>query len=213
MNARTAGKYRFELKYFENRARWLPVYEVRADGEGPLEMKLRADIRQSTGEDWKGVELSLLTGNPSAAGSVPQLTPVLLDIRQPVEFARNTMMLKSAGARAMVMGDAVADTCEEAPMMAMGTNEAFVDQSETSTEYVLPGTRDVQKNGKETVADIQTYEIPADYRIVAVPKLDQSAYLVAAVKPADLPVNSAIDTAVYLNNAYTGRIMLDPHLT
>ena len=213
VTAAAAGSYSFELRCFDGSAAWRPVYEVHSDGRGPLKMIMKGNISQHTHEDWKGVELSLLTGNPSAAGSVPQLTPVLLDIRQPVEFARNTMMLKSAGARAMVMGDAVADTCEEAPMMAMGTNEAFVDQSETSTEYVLPGTRDVQKNGKETVADIQTYEIPADYRIVAVPKLDQSAYLVAAVKPADLPVNSAIDTAVYLNNAYTGRIMLDPQLT
>ena len=216
VTAKSAGTYSFELRYFDSDPAWRPVYEVHSDSEGPLTMLMKGNITQSTYEDWKGVELSLLTGSPTMAGTVPQLHPILLDIRQPVTFARSNMMGMKAAAPAMAMEECMMDSAAGAAdntMIGLTMFEAEVDQNETSTEYRLPGTRDVQKNGKETVADIKTYSIPAEYRVVTVPKMDQSAYLVAAVKPGDLPVSSSIDTAVYLGNAYTGRVTLDPDLT
>ena len=213
VTAAAAGTYSFELRYFDSQPRWRPVYEVVTDGKGPFSMLMKASITQNTYEDWKGVELSLLTGNPVSAGTVPQLPSVFLDIRQPIALARNMMMAKSAAApMSMVMEDCAAGGAADT-VMELAMEEAEIDQNETSTEYRLPGTRDVQKNGKETIAEIKTYTIPAEYRVVTVPKLDPNAYLVAAVKPADLPVNNAIETAVYLNNAYTGRVTLDPELT
>ena len=217
VNARTAGKYRFELKYFENRARWLPVYEVRADGEGPLEMKLRADIRQSTGEDWKDVELSLYTGNPTSAGTVPELRPALLDIRRPMtaERGRNAFAM---GAAPMMKSAAMDDACleceeAEVQMLRMETQEAEIRQDETSTQYVLPGKRDVLNEDDGNLADVRTFSIGAAYRIVTVPKLDPGAYLVAAVAPSDLPVAGRINPAVYYKEVYTGKVWLDPDLT
>ena len=219
VSAEKGGRYTFELRYFENGAWWRPVYEIHSDGESPLAMRMRANIRQNTYEDWEGVELSLLTGSPNSAGTVPSIRPVYLDFRQsaPVRSRSNAMMggamMKAAGrADTMVFEEACMDTAE-APMMFMATAEAQVEQGETATEYKLPGKRDVQKGGDGTVADIQVYTIPAEYRVASVPRLAQSAWLVAVVKPADLPITSSIDTAVYLKNNYVGRVMLDPDLT
>ena len=221
VTAEQAGRYNFELRYFENGAWWRPVYEIHSDGESPLAMRMRANIRQNTYEDWEGIELSLLTGSPNSAGTVPVLKPLYLDIRQPIQTrARaNGMMggakMKMAGASAMMDTMVFEEAAEPtgAPMMFMATAEAQVEQSETATEYKLPGARDVQKGGEGTVADIQVYTIPAEYRVASVPRLEQSAYLVAAVKPADLPITSAVETAVYYKNNYIGRITLDPDLT
>ncbi len=219
VTAEKTGRFTFELRYFENGAWWRPVYEIHSDGEAPLAMRMRANIRQNTYEDWEGIELSLLTGSPNAAGTIPVLRPLYLDIRQPVQLRRsNSMMggamMKAAGARAdaMVMEEAAFDAAE-APMMFMATAQAQVEQGETATEYKLPGGRDVQKGGDGTVADIQVYTIPAEYRVASVPRLEQSAWLVAAVKPADLPITSAVETAVYYKNSYIGKITLDPDLT
>ena len=223
VNARAAGTYRFELKYFDGCARWLPVYELRSDGEGPLEMRLRADIRQNTGEDWKGIDLSLFTGNPASAGTVPEIRPLLLDFRRPV-MLRSSNAAFGAGARMMSakmapMEDGAAmDVCEEcaeaeAPMMRMETQAAEVNQDETSTEYILPGKRDILNDDDGNLADVQVYDIPAKYRIVSVPKMDQSAYLVAAAEPSALPVTGQINAAVYYKDVYTGKVWLDPDLT
>ena len=70
VTAEKAGRFTFELRYFENGAWWRPVYEIHSDGEAPLAMRMRANIRQNTYEDWEGIELSLLTGSPNAAGTV-----------------------------------------------------------------------------------------------------------------------------------------------
>ncbi len=214
-----AGTYAFELRYFENAAGWEPVYEVHSDGESDLEMRMRARIHQSTQEDWKGVETSLFTGNPTSAGSVPDLLSLFLDIRPD----RPVMKAKAAGMARMAMDEDCCVEEAEAPMMAFGasaqmnmarmaTMDAGVNEEQTSTEYVLPGRRDILKAGDNT-ADIRSFRIPADYRIVSVPSMDQSAYLVASVKPADLPVATEINPSVYHKGIFTGRIWLDPDLT
>ena len=219
VSAEKAGRYSFELRYFENGAWWRPVYEIHSDGEGPRAMRMRASIRQNTYEDWEGTELSLLTGSPNSAGTVPVLRPVYLDFRQPVQTrSRSNAMMMGAMAKSAAREDTMVledGCCEEAeaPMMFMATGQAQVEQSETSTEYKLPGKRDVQKGGEGTVADIQVYTIPAEYRVASVPRLEQSAWLVAAVKPSDLPITSAVETAVYLKNNYVGKVTLDPDLT
>ena len=230
----TAGTYPFELRYFENNARWKPVYEIHSDGKAPFEMRMKGHITQNTYEDWKGVELSLLTGNPVMAGTLPELSPILLDIRQPMPASRavlgkskslmTTGRMLNAPMAKMAMED---DVCEEMDMadeeasfgstaplpVLMTAAEADMTTGETSTEYKLPGKRDVQKNGRETVADVNSVSVPATYRIVTVPKLDAAAYLVAAVKPSDLPGANSIDAAVYLNETYTGKVHLCPDLT
>ena len=226
VSAPAAGEYDFELKYFENAARWRPVYEIHTDGEGPLQMLMRGNISQNTTEDWLGIELSLLSGNPSFAGSLPQLDPLYVDIRQPrpVTFglakasrmASNAMMDMTAAEFDMAAEEAAAPMLgmgEAKAMKLMQTEAAEVGQDDTFTEYRLPGIRDIKKGGDGTVADVQTLEIPAEYRIVSVPKLDPSAYLTAVVKPADLPVNTGIDPAIYFKGVYSGRVWLDPDLT
>ena len=218
-----AGLYDFEIKYFENAASWNPVYDVHSDGESDLEIRMRAKICQNTAEDWKGTEISLLTGNPTAAGSLPDLLSVFLDIRQP---APRTMAKAAGGARMAVMEDTVCyeedGAAPEAAMMfavaasnsmvRMATMEADVSEEQTSTEYVLPGKRDVLKTGDNT-ADIRSYKVPAQYKIITVPAMDPSAYLVALVKPADLPFATAVEPSVYYKGIFTGRIWMDPDLT
>lgn len=214
-----AGAYDFELKYFENAAGWNPVYEVHSDGESDLELRMRAKIYQNTLADWKDTEISLFTGNPTSAGSLPDLLSVFLDIRKPAP----RVMAKSSGmARMAVMEDACCEDAEAPMGMAAGaaqmnmvrmtTMEAEVSEDQTSTEYVLPGKRDVLKSGDNT-ADIRSYKIPAQYKIITVPALDPSAYLVAVVKPSDLPVTTEISPSVYYKDIYTGKIWLDPDLT
>ena len=223
VTAEKAGRYSFELRYFENGAWWRPVYEIHSDGEAPLVMRMRANIRQNTYEDWEGTELSLLTGSPNSAGTVPVLRPVYLDFRKQVAERSRSNGLMGAGMMKMASAASMKDTMmfeeeacidgDAAPMMFMATAQAEVEQTDTSTEYKLPGKRDVQKGGEGTVADIQVYNIPAEYRVASVPRLEQSAYLVAAVKPSDLPITSAVETAVYLKNNYVGKVTLDPDLT
>lgn len=215
-----AGTYPFELRYFENNAEWNPVYELYSDGEGPLEIRMRARIAEHTGEDWENVQISLFTGNPSSGSALPELGTLYLDYRQEVQYRASVAMGKAAPAMMNMMMDSAAasdDVMEfgavEESSVRMQTAEADVSDDDTMTEYILPGRRDVLDNYDGTMADLQSYEIPAEYEVAAVPVLDTRAYLTAKVKTADIPFTNAFSTGVFLKGKYLCTVYLDPDLT
>lgn len=68
------------LSYWMQNAGWTPSYNARvADIEDPLKLEYQAMVRQSTGEDWDDVGMSIATGTPSSNRSKPNLTPIKLD--------------------------------------------------------------------------------------------------------------------------------------
>ena len=226
VTAPKAGTYSFELRYYENSAYWNPVYEIHSDAENPVEIKFRANIYQYTPEDWKDVSMSLFTGNPAVGGSLPRLDPVYLDIREVIverKASRNTMAFGAGMAAPMMsmakMNMAVADEAVEedeammAPMARMTMQQAQVNKDETMTEYVLPGTRNIPKNAAGIMADLQNFEVPAEYRISAVPRLDLRAYLTARIKSADIPFTDRVTAGIYLKGMYTENVTIDPDLT
>ncbi len=215
------GEYPFELRVFEYSASWYPLYEIHTDGEGPLDMSMRASVSQQTGEDWDDVDLTLISGNPSTAGTIPVLDPVHLDIYVPQVMGAGMaggrmLMSKAAAVNSSIEADyALDDTVEleEVGFSPLMMQEASVSRDDTYTEYALPGKKTVKTDKEGTVADLQALAIPAQYRISSVPKLDPAAYLVAAVKPSDIPVSSRIEASIYYKGVYTGKIYLDPDLT
>ncbi|MBQ1533723.1 MAG: mucoidy inhibitor MuiA family protein [Erysipelotrichaceae bacterium] len=209
-----AGTYPFELRYHENVAGWSPVYEIHSNAKDPLEIRMRARINQSTTEDWKDVAVSLYTGDPSGYSELPEVEPVYLDIREKNVEVRRNAAPKMAMAAGMAMEGAAMDMAEEeAPMLRMNMAQAEVKSDETMTEYVLPGNRDILKRSEGTMADLQKYEVPAEYQIAAAAKSDPSAYLTANVKSADLPLMNAFNASIYLKDMFTGNVGIDPDLT
>ena len=53
---------------------WFASYDVRADlDEGGLELVYYAIIQQATGEEWKGVDITLSASRPAERTSKPKL--------------------------------------------------------------------------------------------------------------------------------------------
>ncbi len=64
----------FSLSYFIDKAGWYPTYDVRVtDIQHPISMIYKANVYQSSGEDWKDVKLTLSTANPKQNGEKPGL--------------------------------------------------------------------------------------------------------------------------------------------
>lgn len=78
----TAAK--LTLSYLVNEAGWRPTYDVRVkDIANPIAIVYKANVSQSSGEDWKNVKLTVSTGNPSQSGSRPVLNPWYLGYNVP----------------------------------------------------------------------------------------------------------------------------------
>lgn len=70
----TGGAPKVELEYFVPGATWRPDYEVEFDpNRGRLTLKTAGRVRQSSGEDWRGVKLGLSTAIPGAGIEAPEL--------------------------------------------------------------------------------------------------------------------------------------------
>ncbi len=108
----------------------------------------------------------------------------------------------------MAMEDAAVEETVELDMMEMP--EAEISTSETMTEYVLPGTKDIPADTEGTMADLQKFEIPCEYRITAYPKLNPRAFLTADFKSADLPAMISGKTSIYLDDTYVGSTSIRP---
>ncbi|RLD90154.1 MAG: hypothetical protein DRJ09_05095 [Bacteroidetes bacterium] len=74
IDCKTAINSNFNISYYVSSAGWIPLYDFRVnDIREPLNIVYNASIYQSTGEDWKNVNLTLSTNRPSLNNSKPEL--------------------------------------------------------------------------------------------------------------------------------------------
>ena len=227
LEADRAGEYPIELTYRDYQAYWNPVYEIHTEDEAEsLQLRLRAQISQSTGEDWENVALTLFSGNPSVSGTIPELSSAHIRFYVPAPpVKRRTAPMFGASMKASMAApmedtgataemDMAVEACA-APMMAMNTvyaGSGSTSKGETMTEYDLSGQWDI-RNNQQILCDIRADLLPCRYHVVAIPKLSDEAYLAAEVKTSDLEEMQGTPAAVYLKGAFAGNVVLEPDMT
>ncbi|MEL6865262.1 MAG: mucoidy inhibitor MuiA family protein [Bacteroidota bacterium] len=76
IDAKTATAAQFVLSYIVRNAGWFPNYDIRVkDVKSPILLDYKANVYQTSGEDWNKVKLRLSTGDPSQSGTKPELQP------------------------------------------------------------------------------------------------------------------------------------------
>lgn len=76
VNAREISNSSFTITYLVKQSGWFPTYDIRVkDISSPISLQYKANVFQSSGEDWKEVKLFLSTGNPNNNGTKPVVSP------------------------------------------------------------------------------------------------------------------------------------------
>lgn len=84
VSANTTVSATLTLKYMVSSAGWSPSYDIRvADITKPMQLTYKAQVYQSTGEDWDKVQLALSSGEPNKDAIMPTLYPWRLDFGRP----------------------------------------------------------------------------------------------------------------------------------
>jgi hypothetical protein len=66
----------FIFNYISPRATWKPYYDMRSDGIGkPVRLEAKANVSQTTGIEWKNVDMVLSTNDPYQNAQEPILNP------------------------------------------------------------------------------------------------------------------------------------------
>ena len=84
VSAARAGNLDLTLDYTVPAASWTPAYDARLRTEtGQVELSYNGIVRQTTGEDWKDVTLTLSTARPGLGGGAPKNRPWFVDVVVP----------------------------------------------------------------------------------------------------------------------------------
>ncbi|KAG8777766.1 hypothetical protein FRC15_011125 [Serendipita sp. 397] len=194
--AENDGEAEICLTYMVSNASWTPLYDLRAI-VGPtkttITLHYRATIVQSTGEDWKEVELTLSTASPQLGSTIPTLSPLWLNpIVQQQYYTKSKRQTKSASFFA-VPSSAPRPSAPGGPLGfggedydRLGVPEAKAVEGTMSTSFVIEGLStipsDTDLKSQAHKVSVAVLDLTADLEWISVPKEKTSAFLQARVK-------------------------------
>ena len=216
-----AGSFSVNASYVLNGAFWNAIYDAHSLMEkSEVELVSSGNVRQTTGEDWKDVQLTLSTAQPAIGGRMPYIAPWVLS--EEVVYAQRARGGVASMMKVATMSAAVSDSAMQteafdgagmpaaAPAMeAAQMNYAQADSSGVSVTYQISRPVTILSDGTENKFPITTQTLKAAFEYSAYPKGSQFAYLGSRViNASDLqllagPVN------LFLGNEFVGKSSID----
>lgn len=212
--AAAATRATLKVTYSVRNARWMPIYDARLDTgakdrKPALELVRRAEITQSTGEDWSNVALGVSTVRLSRGGSAPELNTLVVQYPQPMrplgagsvsELARPAPMLRSAPSSSAAKAADAQEVRERAD-----EQQAVADIGDFQATYRIQGRVSVGASEGAKSLRIASSMIAPDLTIRAAPVVDPTAFLEASFKQAeDAPLLPG-RVAIYRDGTFVGR--------
>jgi uncharacterized protein (TIGR02231 family) len=200
----------FDFSFVTMQAGWNPLYDIRADETSrPLNVAMKANVFQNTGEDWNNIQLTLSTGSPAYGGQKPNLSPWFLRFIQPIALreapARGARMaptqeMYNADDEVMIMVD-----------MAKSVMEVVtISETQTTTEYRISIPYTIPTGNQKQMVEVQKTELTAGFEYYTVPKLDRDVYLVGKVTGWEEFIRLPGEANLFFEGTYVGKTFIDP---
>ena len=168
-----AGTFEIGLSSLTQDAYWAPVYDLSLDtGTGALLLERGVVVGQSSGEDWRGVTLTLSTARPGEQSAPGEVWPTRRRILSHEEIARRAAIAEGG------VGGFATDIVEP-PLAVMADAAAQVDYQGMTVSYVYPEAVDLRDGVDSLRLDLGEMTFAADVVAEAVPIRDDTAFLMA----------------------------------
>jgi len=205
--ASAATRATLRVTYAVRNARWAPLYDARLDTgakdrKPALELVRRAEITQTTGEDWSNVALAVSTVRTARGGNAPDLNSLIVQYPQvprPVQMGAvsDNMRLLRAAPPAPQSLEAVEKRAEE--------QQAVAEIGGFQVMFKIPGRVSVGANEGAKSLRVATATIAPDLAVRAVPVKDPTAFLEASFKQEeDAPLLPG-RVSIYRDGVFVGR--------
>lgn len=91
------GDAYFFVQYITPNATWKPYYDMRSDGIGkPLKLEAKANVSQTSGIEWKNIDVVLSTNDPYENAQEPAISPWYINYNNtPQKISQKTKQLPS----------------------------------------------------------------------------------------------------------------------
>ena len=203
--AAATTKATLRVTYSVRNARWTPLYDARLDTgakdrKPALELVRRAEITQSTGEDWSNVALAVSTVRTARGGSAPDLNSLIVQYPQPPHPLGSAAFSDMAKLRQMP-----APMAPEPPAQRADEQQATTEVGGFQVTFRIPGRVSVGASEGAKSLRISTATIAPDLAIRSAPVRDPAAFLEASFKQAeDAPLLPG-RVAIYRDGGFVGR--------
>ncbi len=224
VNAEKPVRGKLEVGYLVSQAGWVPSYDIRAkDVNSPVELNYKANVYQSSGEDWEKVPLTLSSNNPYSNQTKPELIPWYINsyyVNEPymqqkqASYYDQSRKEQMEGERSMVapassLGAMQEKLSDDGPA-GYATDFTVKTQTMVSAEFEIKLPYSIKSNNKPHLVSIAKEELKAKYFLALVPKLDKNAFMIANIVDWDgldlLPATANI----YYDGTYVGKSYIDP---
>jgi len=209
LNADRSVNSSIRVSYFVNNAGWVPVYDLRAeDVNSPIAFSYRAKVYQSTGTDWKNVNLTISTGNPTVGGQIPVLYPWYLyqaQVYQEVAIAGGVRRPQTMNETPSVAYDDMQSLKDKSL-----SNYVTVQQNTVNTEFKIAIPYTIPSDNVQYDVTMKTESLKATYSYITVPKIDNDAFLKARI--SDWAQYSLLpgESNIYFKGTFVGKGYVDP---
>lgn len=218
----TSTQLTLDLSYQVTNASWNPIYDARIDtGTSKMDLIQYGAVRQSSGEDWNGVKLTLSTAQPQRGTSLPDLSPLWVDLFNPEMYnarAASFGGVSNSAAPAAAPMEMMADKADammrdQEPMKVQAKKEASFAAAEIQTggfvsEYKIPGPATITADGTETKVMVGKFETESTLQVHIKPQISTEAFLVAKAKlKGESPVLAG-QISLFRDGAFVGKSTL-----
>jgi uncharacterized protein (TIGR02231 family) len=170
VQAEKPSELELTLFYTVLNASWEPVYDARLSTvDGSVLLSYNAHVRQKTGEEWNGVKLSVSTARPAENGQLPELSPIYLNLFNPmptgVAMAKDE--LRAAEKPAPMA----------APKQEATTEAAKLESTGLAVTYVVAEPISVPSDGEPHQTNLSQIKLNGDLSYICAPKLELAAFV------------------------------------
>jgi uncharacterized protein (TIGR02231 family) len=203
VDAKTKSPATFDFSYLINsNVSWTPNYDVRVKNiNTPIEFVLKANVYQSTGEDWTNANLTLNTGNPTDGAQKPILYPWYLNF-QVYDYKVKSMQRMDA-APSMMAEEKIALSESNAGAKMYWENTQMM-ENQLSNEYIIQNKYTLKSGNLETQIEINRTNANAYYEYACAPKLNTDAFLMGHIPNWENLNLLDAEGTVYFDGAYVG---------
>jgi uncharacterized protein (TIGR02231 family) len=206
IEASATAKALLRLRYQVAQAGWEPIYDARLTTGGKakpasLVLARRASISQNTGEDWNEAKITLSTVRPGGATAAPDLAAMKVMFRPERRAPQGFLENRARGLEGAPAPEAPADKAA-APVEE---RKAIVDVTPYQAAFSIAQTVTVKSGVGQKKVLISAEEVYPSIVVMAVPKLDATAYLHAKFTHDALSPLLPGAVSLYRDGVYVGQ--------
>ena len=210
VEANAPAKAALRLRYQITQASWEPIYDARLTSgsrskPASLVLARRASISQNTGEDWNEAKITLSTVRPGGSTAAPELAAMKVIFRpEPRPVSSSDGMLRGLQLRREDAKPSMAAPASE----PVEERKALVDNSPYQAAFSIPQPVTVKSGVGQKKVLISAEEVNPSMVVLAVPKLDATAYLHAKFTHDGLSPLLPGAVSLYRDGVYVGQSAL-----